>query len=151
MLGKLKKTQSEGFTIIEVMIVLAIAAIILVIVLLAVPALQRNSRNTTIKNDANTVAGLINTAEGNSDGKTPTALTFASPNVTITDTTSEKGTVSGGTTVKSVIAVPTPPVGEVDVYFGYDCNAAATNARAVSVYYVTESSSGASGAKCILT
>jgi prepilin-type N-terminal cleavage/methylation domain-containing protein len=35
MLTKLKKSNNEGFTIIEVMIVLAIAALILLIVLLA--------------------------------------------------------------------------------------------------------------------
>ncbi len=43
------KNKNEGFTIIEVMIVLAIAALILIIVLLAVPALQRNSKNTTLR------------------------------------------------------------------------------------------------------
>lgn len=42
----------KGFTIIEVMIVLAIAGLILVIVFLAVPALQRNSRNNQYKNQA---------------------------------------------------------------------------------------------------
>jgi prepilin-type N-terminal cleavage/methylation domain-containing protein len=35
-----------GFTIIEVMIVLAIAGLILLIVFLAVPALEREARNT---------------------------------------------------------------------------------------------------------
>ena len=48
MLSKLKKSN-QGFTIIEVMIVLAIAGLILLIVFLAVPALQRNGRNTTKK------------------------------------------------------------------------------------------------------
>ncbi|MEK7602696.1 MAG: prepilin-type N-terminal cleavage/methylation domain-containing protein [Patescibacteria group bacterium] len=46
------KKRIEGFTIIEVMIVLAIAGLILLIVFLAVPALQRNSRNTQRGNDA---------------------------------------------------------------------------------------------------
>ena len=55
MLTKLQKRNTEGFTIIEVMIVLAIAALILLIVLLAVPALQRQFRNTAIKNDASSV------------------------------------------------------------------------------------------------
>ncbi|HPW47952.1 MAG TPA: prepilin-type N-terminal cleavage/methylation domain-containing protein, partial [Candidatus Saccharibacteria bacterium] len=36
------KKDQKGFTIIEVLIVLAIAALILLIVFLAVPALQRN-------------------------------------------------------------------------------------------------------------
>lgn len=48
--------RQEGFTIIEVMIVLVIAAVILLIVFLAVPALQRNSRNTQRKNE---VAGML--------------------------------------------------------------------------------------------
>jgi prepilin-type N-terminal cleavage/methylation domain-containing protein len=37
-----KQKRQQGFTIIEVLIVLAIAALILLIVFLAVPALQRN-------------------------------------------------------------------------------------------------------------
>lgn len=53
------QTNQKGFTIIEVMIVLVIAAVILLIVFLAVPALQRNSRNTQRKNDvANLLAGM---------------------------------------------------------------------------------------------
>jgi prepilin-type N-terminal cleavage/methylation domain-containing protein len=39
------KNRSRGFTIIEVMIVLAIAGTILLIVFLAIPALQRSERN----------------------------------------------------------------------------------------------------------
>jgi prepilin-type N-terminal cleavage/methylation domain-containing protein len=50
MLHNLKK-RNEGFTIIEVMIVLAIAGLIMLVVFLAVPALQRNSRNTQRNND----------------------------------------------------------------------------------------------------
>lgn len=45
----------NGFTIIEVMIVLVIAAAIILIVFLAVPALQRNSRNNARKSDASRV------------------------------------------------------------------------------------------------
>ena len=40
-----KQNVPKGFTIIEVMIVLALAGILMLVVLLAVPALQRNSRN----------------------------------------------------------------------------------------------------------
>lgn len=48
---KLNKSN-KGFTIIEVVLVLAIAALIFLIVFLAVPALQRNNRNNARKNDA---------------------------------------------------------------------------------------------------
>ena len=43
--------SNKGFTIIEVVLVLAIAAVIFLIVFLAVPALQRNNRNTNRKSD----------------------------------------------------------------------------------------------------
>jgi prepilin-type N-terminal cleavage/methylation domain-containing protein len=73
MLNKLKKTSSEGFTIIEVMIVLAIAALILLIVLLAVPALQRNARNTSRRNDASSLVSAINEYISNQNGALPTS------------------------------------------------------------------------------
>jgi prepilin-type N-terminal cleavage/methylation domain-containing protein len=46
------RKPKDGFTIIEVMIVLAIAGVILLIVFLAVPAVQRNTRNVERKNAA---------------------------------------------------------------------------------------------------
>ena len=46
---------NKGFTIVETLIVLAIAATIIVVVLLAVPGLQRSSRNTTARTAANNV------------------------------------------------------------------------------------------------
>ncbi len=60
MAAALKKTNNEkirntGFTIIEVMIVLVVAATIILIVFLAVPALQRNSRNNQRRQDAGRV------------------------------------------------------------------------------------------------
>ena len=48
----LKKIKSKsGFTIIEVLIVLATAGLILVIIFIAVPVLQKNSRNNRRRND----------------------------------------------------------------------------------------------------
>lgn len=66
------KQKQEGFTIIEVMIVLVIAAVILLIVFLAVPALQRNSRNTQRKNDVANVLSGINEWSTNNGGQYPT-------------------------------------------------------------------------------
>lgn len=71
---KLKKLHQEGFTIIEVMIVLVIAAIILLIVFLAVPALQRNSRNTQRKNDVANLLAAVNEYASNNNGKLPDSL-----------------------------------------------------------------------------
>jgi len=66
--------QNHGFTIIEVMIVLAIAGLILAIVFLAVPALQRNARNNSRRNDVSHFIGLINEYEANNNGQLPTQI-----------------------------------------------------------------------------
>lgn len=72
MLTQIRK-RKEGFTIIEVLIVLAIAGLILLVVFLAVPALQRNSRNTQRKNEISNILGAVNEWSNNNSGKLPTA------------------------------------------------------------------------------
>lgn len=47
---------TKGFTIIEVVLVLAIAALIFLMVFVALPALQASQRDTARKNDASSVA-----------------------------------------------------------------------------------------------
>lgn len=71
-----KQKRQEGFTIIEVLIVLAIAALILLIVFLAVPSLQRNARNTQRKSDIANLASAISNFEGNNNGALPTGLGY---------------------------------------------------------------------------
>jgi prepilin-type N-terminal cleavage/methylation domain-containing protein len=73
MANKLTK-KSEGFTIIEVLIVLAIAGLIMLIVFLAVPALQRNSRNTQRRNDVAALLAGVNDFATNNNGTLPTSL-----------------------------------------------------------------------------
>lgn len=71
MLQKLQKRKENGFTIIEVLIVLAIAGLIMLVVFLAVPALQRNSRNTTRKNDVSSLLGAYSEYVNNNGGAVP--------------------------------------------------------------------------------
>lgn len=80
-LHMLKKQNSKGFTIIEVLIVLAIAGLIMLVVFLAVPALQRNNRNTQRKNDVSGILGAIQEYTSNSGGKTPAQVTDFSANL----------------------------------------------------------------------
>ena len=77
MLRKLnnKRKLQKGFTIIEVMIVLAIAGLILVVVLLAIPQLQRNQRNEARRSAAARIVAEINNFGGNNNGKYPIAST----------------------------------------------------------------------------
>lgn len=65
----LKKSNQKGFSIIEVLIVLAIAGLIMLIVFLAVPALQRNARNQARQSDASKFAAAVNQCLSNNNGK----------------------------------------------------------------------------------
>jgi prepilin-type N-terminal cleavage/methylation domain-containing protein len=67
----LKNKKAEGFTIIEVMIVLAIAGLIMVIVFIAVPQLQRNQRDNARQNVGNRVEAEMETFAGNNQGQYP--------------------------------------------------------------------------------
>jgi prepilin-type N-terminal cleavage/methylation domain-containing protein len=73
MLQKLKTNRSQsGFTIIEVLIVLAIAGLIMVVVFLAVPGLEKSQRNNARDTDANNLLESVGQYEGNSGGTMPT-------------------------------------------------------------------------------
>jgi prepilin-type N-terminal cleavage/methylation domain-containing protein len=58
--SELRPARSLGFTIIEVMIVLAIAGLIMLIVFLAVPALRRSAHNTAVKQDMGLLLAGVN-------------------------------------------------------------------------------------------
>lgn len=64
---------NNGFTIIEVMIVLAIASLLMVVVLIAIPQLQRNQRNEARKNIAGRIVAEINAYAANNGGNIPLA------------------------------------------------------------------------------
>lgn len=70
LLSKLSRKQS-GFTIIEVMIVLALAGLIIAAVIVAVPQLQRNQRNSARRSILGRVATEINNYVGNNNGVVP--------------------------------------------------------------------------------
>lgn len=67
---KQKQTQN-GFTIIEVVLVLAIAGLIFLIVFMALPALQRSRRDTQRKNDVGRVVSSLETYASNNNGRYP--------------------------------------------------------------------------------
>jgi prepilin-type N-terminal cleavage/methylation domain-containing protein len=68
-----QQVKERGFTIIEVVLVLAIAALIFLMVFLALPALQSSQRDTARKNDVSIVASAMTTYRGNNRQTTPDA------------------------------------------------------------------------------
>ena len=124
-----KKLNNKGFTIVEVLIVLAIAGVILATILLAVPALQRNSRNTQVKQAATAlVAGAAESASANG-GAAPTGITAAGLWTNTTPTTTK---ISGGVTISPVTVVPSSfAANTVYVWFNAVCSGnTATNSGA---------------------
>ncbi len=64
----MNKSTKQGFTIIEVVLVLAIAALIFLMAFVAFPALQRSQRDTARKNAVSTVVSAVNDYSSNNRG-----------------------------------------------------------------------------------
>lgn len=162
--------NNEGFTIIEIMIVLAIAALILIIVLLAVPALQRGSKSTTIKNDASSIAGGINDYTGNNNGTGPTSVTGnggvvsisgsgPTSKVNVSPTANVQGLdQSNGFASAAALTQVLKTPGEIVTVYGITCgvvnNSAVQSVGTVeptsyAVYYSTDSGNGWVAGGCI--
>lgn len=154
MLSNLKKRKEEGFTIIEVMIVLAIAGLIILVVLLAIPALQRNSRNTSIKNDASAVAAAINEYSGSNNGRMPTTYSIADGTINVGGSgTPTTGKAQGGTTGGLGEAPGEGEVGVINVTFGNKCaddgaGVGPASPRSAAILYNTETST-TTASQCI--
>jgi len=67
----MKKLSNRGFTLIEIVIVLAIAALIMVIVFLAVQGANRAQRDTARKSTANQILAAVQQYAGNNSGDMP--------------------------------------------------------------------------------
>lgn len=68
-----RRTNESGFTIIEVVLVLAIAGLILVMALIALPALQRGQRDTQRNNDLSRLQTAITNYTSSNRGSLPSS------------------------------------------------------------------------------
>jgi prepilin-type N-terminal cleavage/methylation domain-containing protein len=158
---KLNRKSQSGFTIIEVMIVLAIAGLIMLIVFLAVPALQRTSRNTQRKNDVSAFLSGVAEFASNNNGAQPSTtadITAITNNIKLSYYQASNIFV-GGTPVVTLSPSTDTPVKdkntteEINVYVGYNCPsvqtvAAKAAARSIAVQYVLEAGSGNGTFQC---
>lgn len=69
--------SKKGFTIIEVVLVLAIAGLIFLMVFIALPAMQRNQRDTARRNDYGALSAALTQYMNNNNGKLPIENTAA--------------------------------------------------------------------------
>lgn len=132
--------QKQGFTIIEVVLVLAIAGLIFLIVFLAVPALQRSQRDTQRKSDLGRFMSEVTNFQSNSQGSLP-ATNSAAWNTFIGNYLSNNQQFADpqtGNTYAATYAAaapagaPAPTVGNILVYGASKCggNGVTTSAGA---------------------
>ncbi len=69
--------NKKGFTIIEVVLVLAIAGLIFLMVFIALPALQRSQRNSRRRQDMARILSAFNDYQSNNNGKMPGTTNLA--------------------------------------------------------------------------
>lgn len=142
------KNQVKGFTIIEVLIVLAIAGLIVLIVFLAVPALQRNSRNTQRKNDVSNLLGAISEYTSNNNGKIATRETVVTPNAKLSffDPANvdvrcmQAVSVTSGSHACTAVAYAAPNDNQVRIFVGAKCNPSGNSTSGANMAYTTGAS-----------
>jgi prepilin-type N-terminal cleavage/methylation domain-containing protein len=123
-------SKNKGFTIIEVVLVLAIAGLIFLVVFLALPALQRGQRDTQRKQDLGKFMSQITAYSSNNQGALPTnwstfvtsyltvgGTAFADPSNGATYTVTQKTSTTGATNVPTALTL-----GNVWVYPGVTCS-----------------------------
>jgi prepilin-type N-terminal cleavage/methylation domain-containing protein len=152
MTQKLSK-RTEGFTIIEVLIVLAIAGLIILIVFLAVPALRRNARNTAYRNEASQTLAAVNEFSNNNNGKIPTASvssTVGSDAAVIYGLTKNKDITL--LTVQAATGTTAPTLNSAVLRTGAKCGTGsvtpAGSSRQYALLYAIEDSAGAVVVQC---
>jgi prepilin-type N-terminal cleavage/methylation domain-containing protein len=152
----------SGFTLVESLIVLAIAGIILLIVFAAIPTLERNSRNNQRRQDVQATLASVSKWELNNSGNIPTTVQldgflqqyqkmsyYLPANVTINASLNA---------VDAITIVPrNTAIDIVRIYNHAKCTAnsggTATNAGAgysdiVALYAIETSNSGAVSSQC---
>lgn len=151
------KLDQKGFTIIEVMIVLAVASLIMLIVFLAVPALQRNARNTNRTADATKVASSVNECLANKNN----TVTSCDQSAEVSGVTLDTATLRQLTTIAvgadangGVAAFPASGVSNTAwVFYGQKCGTdgstfSAGNSQQFVVLYNNETTSSTTN-RCI--
>ena len=135
-----KQTNDRGFTIIEVVLVLAIAGLIFLMVFIALPALQTGQRDTARKNDTSIVASTITKYTSNNRGTFPSTANLQaylkpSDNALSANTATM---TSGSTTVYKVAVDTTKPLtvtptdGTITVYKSMKCGASGPVSQALT-------------------
>lgn len=157
----MNRTQNiKGFTIIEVVLVLAIAGLIFLMVFIALPSLQQGQRNSARKSEASTVISAVDTYRGNNRQADPTTAgqlsTIINGNTTgVLDSKAQIYLVATSYTAARTLTPSSTATqasdntiaqDEVNVFIGYKCGTTNTSlvkgtAKQVAVAVIQEGGS----------
>ncbi len=123
----------KGFTIIEVVLVLAIAGLIFLMVFVALPSLQKSQRDTERKNNYNVITSAVTTYSSNHHGQLPTDDSL-DPYIetSMSDPSTGAAYSVSGTTIAFAGAVSDAV--PVVIIVGTDCDGNATGNRSFSLH-----------------
>ena len=135
LLNKLRSSNGRGFTLIEVVIVLAIAGLIFVIVFLAVSAAQASRRDNERRQGAGRLISGAESYAGNNNGNLPAGCANFATYYALGNLTCADGAAAGATS-----GAP-----NALVYFDNDgnCEVAGTSTGKASVSYWSEKANAA--------
>jgi prepilin-type N-terminal cleavage/methylation domain-containing protein len=139
------KRRTEGFTIIEVTIVLAIAGLIMLMVFIAVPALQRNTRNSQRRNDAAHLSSLVNEYASNHAGALPTTIGTGNGNL---DVSKENWAIMTAPATANIVTDTSLPADNthMNINKNYKCNPAdntlTASSKSFAITFKVEASGG---------
>lgn len=126
-------TQTKkGFTIIEVVLVLAIAGLIFLMVFVALPALQSGQRDNARRNDASLIATSITNYQSANRGNNPTV---AQIRTALGGTAATLPNLSNNTNLLNVVTPPASGITTIAddetavVMYGRKCASAEPNGR----------------------
>lgn len=137
----MKRTQNnKGFTIIEVVLVLAIAGLIFLMVFIALPALQAGQRDTARKSDVSNVAAALNSYSSANRGTLPAAGNTLDVQLGATGSGTAKTYKSLSNNINDVVVKTSGSVGnvivkdaQITVYIGFKCGTAVNTATTTSL------------------
>ena len=127
-----RQHKKKGFTIIEVVLVLAIAGLIFLMVFIALPALQRGQRDTQRKSDVSRVNTQLSNYQSSNRGNIPTTTQMtATTSGFVTRYLSGSGAVAGseykdpkgGTGYTVTITATDPTDGQINYQTSRICGA----------------------------
>jgi prepilin-type N-terminal cleavage/methylation domain-containing protein len=137
---KILQKREQGFTLIEIVLVLAIAGLILLMVFLAVSGAQRSRRDTQRKEDVSRIASQLEAYASNNQGaypKTNAELNTAATSLKVaylTPASDYDDPTTGAAYVLTLTNAQPAALGDVSYDLGFDCNGSAMQAAAANDY-----------------